>query len=901
VAVFSATALGAAYWAFEPAQLFLARLTPAVLVFPLEFLMFSRAAGIIMPVHLPGSAAGTFQKIDNDVVALVLDELPLVTLLTPELELNRERFPNFARLAENAHWFPGARTGSEETGVAVTSALTGLNPGLVQGKLPTHVNFPGNLFSTFRYSHRMSVHEESTSLCPPGACAGRLNIQQQSASAAGLADDLVLAWLSGITPAPWSKRLPPLAVDRPEYISGEEASLPALADAPKLARALAVAQHARPADPEGRTEKFTSFINGISNSESPQVLYLHTLLPRAPWNRTPGGTKYAFGEDGEAFGLWTDESGTRRWIWDPLAATLGRQRQLLQAQYLDRQLGHLLDRLREENMYEESALVVFAGHGTSFLTGQPWQMFNIETLTDLSAVPLFIKMPGQSRGYRHEQIARLQDILPTILDGLGVSGHASTSGASLLGENGGGSGKDSGAVSTRGQTSSHSYEEHMAQLAVRASELETLFGAGEEDDLYRVGSYPELHGLPLSALRQTAPSHAHVRFKGEALFRNVDPDGAFVPRLVLGDVEPGLDISTGQAVAIVVNGILQATTRLNAIPGYRLAFAALLPPAALQAGDNQLAVYAINDPGGRTRLSELPGDAGHGWSYAGDSFIRRSDGKEFHIENADFGHVETAAIDGLPMASLSGRIDPAQGDATTILAFLDGQLAASGFSDSDSGIFAIPVPAGAGSEARDLRVFQIDATATTAAELPYPPPCSKEWHFAPPANWAEVECLRSDVSPLARDGGEWRGEIDPGDPASGAYLGRGWGVAESGSRWTVGKEAVLRIPLPALLRELSFETSVRPFLDGNVLEHQEIWLLANGQAIATWTLREPDFTRINWKVPPEVLAIDPGQLELRFLTPDADSQSALNTGADERELGIAFISISVQGTAADPE
>ena len=113
----------------------------------------------------------------------------------------------------------------------------------------------------------------------------------------------------------------------------------------------------------------------------------------------------------------------------------------------------------------------------------------------------------------------------------------------------------------------------------------------------------------------------------------------------------------------------------------------------------------------------------------------------------------------------------------------------------------------------------------------------------------------------------------------------------------MGKKAVLHIPLPALLEELSFAANVKPFLVENALEQQEIWLLANEQAIASWVLREGIFTTIRWQVDAAALASNPAQLELQFIIPTANTPHALGAGSDLRELGLAFTTISITGPA----
>ncbi len=59
---FAATAVAAAYWRFDAVRLFFHYLSPAILAFPLVFLLWSRAAGIVMPAAADAGETGAVQE-----------------------------------------------------------------------------------------------------------------------------------------------------------------------------------------------------------------------------------------------------------------------------------------------------------------------------------------------------------------------------------------------------------------------------------------------------------------------------------------------------------------------------------------------------------------------------------------------------------------------------------------------------------------------------------------------------------------------------------------------------------------------------------------------------------------------------------------------------------------------
>ena len=88
--------------------------------------------------------------------------------MTRRGEIDRVRYPNFARLAHDATWFSRATTVHDNTTAAVPAILDGRLPR--DGGLPTLAHHPENLFTLLGESYGLRVTEAVTYLCPKRYC-----------------------------------------------------------------------------------------------------------------------------------------------------------------------------------------------------------------------------------------------------------------------------------------------------------------------------------------------------------------------------------------------------------------------------------------------------------------------------------------------------------------------------------------------------------------------------------------------------------------------------------------------------------------------------------------------------------------------------------------------------------
>ena len=98
----------------------------------------------------------------------------------------------------------------------------------------------------------------------------------------------------------------------------------------------------------------------------------------------------------------------------------GQQRYDLALRYLDHHLGAFFGELRDRGLFDESLIIITSDHGEAFLSDgsnqhgmPPWQ--------SQVHVPLVIKRPNQQTAEVVHSLAQGIDILPTLLDAVGVA------------------------------------------------------------------------------------------------------------------------------------------------------------------------------------------------------------------------------------------------------------------------------------------------------------------------------------------------------------------------------------------------------------------------------------------------------------------------------------------------
>jgi Sulfatase len=511
------------------------------------------------------------------VVMVVLDELPTVSLLRADGELDAVRYPSFARLAEDATWFRNATTVHEWTTGAVPPMLTGQLP----DGLPLFLDHPNNLFTLLGGSYDLNVHESQTHLCPPELCdPDREPLPERVGS---LLSDLSVVYGHLVLPADLADELPSISTAWRDF--GEGGGPQALLQEGPIRAGQ------RPAAYSERDAEVEEFVESLGPSEPPTFSFLHVLLPHHPWEYLPDGKLYA-SDLGFQPGLVNEG-----WVGDPELAIQAQQRHLLQVGYTDLALGRILDRLEETGLYDDSLVVVVADHGVSFRPSGERRRVEPGNMEEIAFVPLFVKAPGQARGEVVDAPARTLDIVPTVADLLGVEVPWELDGRSLLAA---GSGDGEVAVGTSAGEVVEGELDELVELRDEALARQVgLFG--DEDDspgLFGIGPRPELLGRPVDDLAAAAAGGPTFESYGTS---DYDPASPFAPVRVYGRIHGA---PTGEDIAIAVNGRIVAVTRSFGHDGQTLV-SAVTPQDAYKPGANTVRLYVATGSGDDTVLEEL--------------------------------------------------------------------------------------------------------------------------------------------------------------------------------------------------------------------------------------------------------------------------------------------------------
>ena len=354
----------------------------------------------------------------SHIVMIQLDEMPLASIMETDGTINETLFPGFARLAEQGTWYRNALSDSIATTQSVPAILTGTRG--EPGQSPSVVDHPDNLFTLFGESYEMHVIEWVAELCPEETCpeyAGRA-----PARFSNLLRDVGVVYGHLTLPGAMREGLPSIDNSWRGFLGQEET--PAGAD---------VEIEGVPIPDGDMREDWVNWvqrlINGIDSGTPPTLSYAHLRAPHVPWSTNPSGTHYERPEEyTEVYGV----QGDGHWGPEPDPALLGFQRHLYQVGFLDKMLSRLFDHIDETGTWDDTMIIVVADHGASFVPGEHRRWPYDDNRDDLYRVPLFIKYPGQTTGATVDMPAFGIDIVPTIVDALGVDTDWQFDGRSLL-------------------------------------------------------------------------------------------------------------------------------------------------------------------------------------------------------------------------------------------------------------------------------------------------------------------------------------------------------------------------------------------------------------------------------------------------------------------------------------
>ena len=174
---------------------------------------------------------------------------------------------------------------------------------------------------------------------------------------------------------------------------------------------------------EGKTGELTRLAQQMLEDHESEDLFLwvHYFDPHLPYE-PPAKFQPSPDESSNVGQRFDNLLDIRRGVYVPSAADKARIRDLYHGEvaYVDRNVGQLLDSLKEMNRYSDALIVLTSDHGEEF-----WEHGGFEhghsVFDELLRIPLLIKRPHSPASVITERVST-QSVLTTILDELEVEG-----------------------------------------------------------------------------------------------------------------------------------------------------------------------------------------------------------------------------------------------------------------------------------------------------------------------------------------------------------------------------------------------------------------------------------------------------------------------------------------------
>ncbi|MDQ7785462.1 MAG: sulfatase-like hydrolase/transferase, partial [Desulfomonilaceae bacterium] len=585
LALLVGSAVAACYVRFSAIKTLFTLSAVAFVAFPAAFLFFSPVA---QAVFESGGEVLTGQeraREDIPIVFLVFDEFPVTSIMDGRGEIDESAVPNFAALARTATWYRNASSVSDYTTAALPAILTGTYP---REYRRAHVsNYPGNLFTLLARSHDMHVIEPFTDLCPAYLVSDDIEGASWFERVASLASDVWLIYLHYLLPRDWTGTLPDVTKTLKDFADGSRTKR----------------------SQESRITYYEKFLRGIRPGSKPSLNFLHIMIPHVPWVYYPSGKRYNDYHKGHA-GIFGLEEG-ERWKEDPWAVNRAFQRHLLQVSFVDKLLGRCLQRLKSQDLFDRSLIVVTADHGVSFVAGGSRRRLTESNFQDLVGVPLFIKAPRQRSGVVDDRVVETIDILPTIASILGMKVPWPVDGVNLTDD-----------APTRSKRTVYHYGERIDESkkfvqnpavgnwnSTTVKQKADLFGANPNltERYFNFGPHRDLIGTHVSHLRvEHGDQGAELLLDNEGFFADMDPTANFLFGNISGVLQGWNGRGLPSELAVAVNGTIRAVTRTIPVRNDEEAFSAVVPEDSFRSGRNAVEVFIVKTRSdGRVSLESL--------------------------------------------------------------------------------------------------------------------------------------------------------------------------------------------------------------------------------------------------------------------------------------------------------
>jgi arylsulfatase A-like enzyme len=233
-----------------------------------------------------------------------------------------------------------------------------------------------------------------------------------------------------------------------------------------------------------------------AHTEEPFLLYVHVSDPHAPYT-PPDQLDERFRDAGLTSALAGRSQPVRRLLDKPELITPENLRYLQslydgEIAFTDQNFGKLVSQLKQLGLYERTIIVLMADHGEEFYEHGAFE-HGYTLYAEQLAVPLLMRVPGSRYGARRVAcLARQIDVLPTLLELLGIAVPPDVQGRSLLPQIDG----DCVEPESFAQTSLSERTERRAVIANGWKLIDTMGARSKGPELYELESDPhEQHDL----------------------------------------------------------------------------------------------------------------------------------------------------------------------------------------------------------------------------------------------------------------------------------------------------------------------------------------------------------------------------------------------------------------------
>lgn len=502
-------------------------------------------------------------RTDVSVLQIVFDEFPLYALLDSNGEINAERFPGFAQLAQESTWFRNSVAESNFTHQAVPAILSSQVPSQTGG--PFLQQYPKNIFTLFGGKTAVDGIEPVTSLCPHSVC------HSEVASTFGFDVGRYVKFVRDAGYVYGHRVLPPIARTRIPSIEGTWGGFGAVAN--KFKEQFDTGAFSQ-------VDAISDGVDAFVNDSSQRVEVVHALVPHAPWRLTPDHRVAPLSAS-----ITTQNPDNEDVVRDTY------QTFLVQVGAADNAISDLIESLKKNGRWDNTLLVVTADHGISFLPTMPQRHTDFSDMgqsNDVFRIPTFIKFPKQTVGKVSVCAMSNLDLLPTIIDVTETETAWEFAGQSVAKECP--AGRTRTVVSATGETAVLS--DGFEVVKERSDYYNSV--VGREGSLRRVAAV----GLSASLVGQELPAVANsTTVTGwsvvqKKMFTNVSTKkGARVPSLITGRIQLAKPLDVGTEGVVAIDGI--AAGVIGELSGARdvVSYTAILDYGLLTEGAHTVELY----------------------------------------------------------------------------------------------------------------------------------------------------------------------------------------------------------------------------------------------------------------------------------------------------------------------